>query len=214
MATAPEPKIRWGLLENIADRETVAFAKHTDLASYNYVGGEGERPPEVMVIGQNPGAQEDARKRPFVGASGIIQRMLLLHSGLYVRDTVSQGSEKHPETGGIIRANCWLTNAVKFKTPRNRVPTEEEIELARPYLRQEWEAIGQPKIIVCVGRVAARAVLGTNEKPPRGELQFINSYGDPMVCWFMTHPSVAVRDKGMATVLEGQWREFARWFLG
>jgi uracil-DNA glycosylase family 4 len=207
MATKPEREIRWGLLENIADRETVAFAKHTDLMAFNYVGGEGERPPEVMVIGQNPGAQEDVRKRPFVGASGIIQRMLLVRSGLFTKDTSARKE--------VIKANCWLTNAIKFRTPGNRLPTEEEIELARPYLRQEWEAIGQPSIVVCVGRVAARAVTGTNEKQHTAmACEFINSYGAPMYVWFMTHPSVAVRDKGMATVLQGQWERFERWFLG
>lgn len=209
--------IRWGLLDNIGEREQRAFARHTDLpASAAYVMGEGERPPEVMVIGQNPGAQEDIRRRPFVGASGIIQRMLMVHSGLFTKDTVSRGSDKFPDTTGIIPANCWLTNAVKFRTPRNRIPTEEEIELARPYLRQEWEAIGRPSTVVCVGRVAAWAVTGEGKRTLRMALphEFINSLGDAMTVWFMTHPSVAVRDKGMATVLEGQWKEFERWFLG
>lgn len=201
-------EIRWGLLENIADRETVAFAKHTDLTAFNYVGGEGEGPPEVMVIGQNPGAQEDIRKRPFVGASGIIQRMLMQRSGLRTKHV-------HVEKDATYPANCWLTNAIKFRTPGNRQPTEEEIELARPYLRQEWEAIGQPSIVVCVGAVARRAVYGNVGPRASGTWEEKeNSYGVTMTLWFMTHPSVAVRDKGMATVLEGQWKQFERWFLG
>lgn len=213
MATARE--IRWGLLDNIRDREMNTFYRHSAFLHSAYVPGEGDGIVEVMVIGQNPGAQEDTRKRPFVGASGIIQRMLLLHSGLFTKDTVSSGSDKYPDTAGIIPANCWLTNAVKFKTPGNRIPTEEEIELARPYLRAEWEAIGQPPIIVCVGRVAARAVTGSNEKfRTATAYEFINSYDEPMMVWFMTHPSVAVRDKGMASVLQGQWERFERWFIG
>lgn len=196
--------IRWSALDQIAEREQRAFAQHTDLPQQaRYVLGEGDGDPSVMVIGQNPGAQEDIRGRPFCGASGIIQRMLMNKAGLRTRDLAND-----------LPANCWLTNAVKYRTPRNRQPTEEEIELARPYLRREWEAIGSPLIVVCVGRVAEWSVTGQGKIKHRTAepCEFINSYGMQMVVWFMTHPSVVVRDKAMASVLEGQWERFARWF--
>ncbi len=109
------------------------------------VFGEGlEANPDVMIIGEAPGADEDKQGRPFVGASGKLL-------------------DKIFETIGISREkNAYITNIVKWRPPGNRTPTREECLVCMPILRRQIELI-KPKIIVLAGGVAAGAVLNTTQ---------------------------------------------------
>jgi uracil-DNA glycosylase family protein len=123
------------------------------------VFGDGSERAKMMLIGEQPGDQEDLKGIPFSGPAGQ-----LLHRGLV--------------DAGIDREEVYVTNAVKhFKwLPRGKrrlhqKPNGREITACRPWLIAELEAI-QPRVLVCLGATAARAVLGkiTKISEHRGEL--------------------------------------------
>ncbi len=197
--------IRRSLLDTVyASCERAFMTQFPDYQRSNFVEGEGsdEPAPTVMVIGEAPGAQEDVKGRPFCGQSGIILRMMMAHAGLHMPT---------PKRAG----NAWLTNVVKLRPPGNRTPKPEEIELARPYLRREWEAIGEPSVIVCVGNTPLIAVTGWGSVSKRATglpEEHTNSNGDRMWVWPMLHPANAVRHPTMQPILETHWEMFADWF--
>lgn len=194
-------EINQALLDANRAREETAFARQFPQFMHSqYVPGECAEVPDVMVIGEAPGAQEDARGRPFCGESGIILRMLMQQNGVYPKRVARK-----------ITHIAWLTNTIKLRPPGNARPGPAMLELARPFLRTEWEAIAQPRIIVCVGGVARMAVMGNAERLPQAAPVTVAGDGGINVMWFMTHPSVAVRNKGMQPIIEREWVAFGRW---
>lgn len=105
----------------------------------NVVFGVGPRNADVMFIGEGPGEQEDLQGEPFVGAAGK-----LLDDMLSIID--------------LSRENCYIANIVKCRPPHNRDPQEGEQEACIDYLRNQVALI-QPKIIVCLGRIAAKRII-------------------------------------------------------
>ncbi len=98
---------------------------------------EGPRDARIMLIGQNPGAEEARQKRPFVGRSGrFLDDVLRRH--------------------GIDRRTLYITSVVKETTPGNRTPTREEIERWMPWLIEEIREV-KPETIVLMGQVASQA---------------------------------------------------------
>lgn len=185
------------------NREETAFHRHfKDFQGSSFVEGEGSFTPQVMVIGEAPGAQENTRGRPFVGESGIILRMMMSHNGLEVSDRNRKVD------------NAWLTNVVKLRPPGNRTPKPEEIELARPYLRAEWRMLGCPRVVVCLGNTPLIAVTGRPNVSKRAGVMenYTSSDGHPMVVWPMLHPSNAVRHKPLQPVIESHWNRFGKWW--
>jgi uracil-DNA glycosylase len=105
------------------------------------VPGDGKASAKVMVIGEGPGREEDQSGHPFVGASG---RFL---------DQVLEGT-------GIDRSDLFITNMVKCRPPQNRTPKAGEVEICTSnYLFEQIELIN-PKLIMLLGAVAARKLLG------------------------------------------------------
>jgi uracil-DNA glycosylase len=100
----------------------------------NAVPGEGSLSAKVMLVGQNPGAEEDKTGRPFVGRAGKYLDKVLTHIGL-------------------TRDNMFVTNVVKHISPKNRKPLPDEIAACTPYLLEQIKRI-KPKIIVLMGAVA------------------------------------------------------------
>lgn len=98
------------------------------------VPGEGPLDAEVVLIGQNPGAEEDKMGRPFVGRAGKFLNKVLA-------------------SYGIRREGVFITNIVKHLTPQNRVPLPEEIDACVPYLTTQIDFI-KPKFVVLMGKVA------------------------------------------------------------
>ncbi|MCW4000666.1 MAG: uracil-DNA glycosylase [Candidatus Bathyarchaeota archaeon] len=98
------------------------------------VPGEGPLNAAVMVVGQNPGADEDEAGRPFVG-----------RSGKYLTKTLAEF--------GIKREDIYITNIVKHTSPQNRKPYPDEVAACLPYLTAQIEMI-KPKIIVLLGASA------------------------------------------------------------
>jgi DNA polymerase len=100
----------------------------------NAVAGEGSFHAKVMLVGQNPGAEEDKTGRPFVGRAGKFLNAAL-------------------SKNGINRDDLFITNVVKHKTPANRTPKPDEIEACMPYLTCQIKAIN-PEIVVLMGAIA------------------------------------------------------------
>ena len=173
-----------------------------DDLSLNYVPGEGDN-PRVMLIGEAPGAQEDLKRRPFVGDSGLVLRELMTIAGLFTGFTPHFGE-----------ANCWLTNVVKFRPPGNRIPTMVEIMNVRHLLLEEWKAVGKPFIIVPVGGVALTAIFGRKisilkvaGKPSYHKSNYDNRLQN-MTVYPMIHPSYGLRGgKQIQDLIEHDWEQ-------
>jgi len=204
-------RIDWDELEHIEDGSQgwrVALAQDgtghglADLSGV-YVPGEGDN-PQAFVIGEAPGAQEEMLRRPFVGPSGRVMRDLMAIAGLYSAYTHKGGEP-----------NCWLTNVVKFRPPRNRTPTPMEIRAARPYLAMEWAAVGKPRVIVPVGGTALTAITGKPQSIliAAGKLhKYRSREGIELCIWPMVHPSYGIRGgPAVQEILEKDWETFAEW---
>ena len=140
---------------------------------HNVVFGVGNRETEVLFVGEGPGEQEDLQGEPFVGPAGK-----LLDDMLSIVD-IDRGS------------NCYIANIVKCRPPRNRDPMETEQEACIGYLRNQVALI-RPKIIVCLGRIAAKKLIDPDFRITRQHGQWFKR-GD---FWMMAtfHPSALLRD--------------------
>jgi DNA polymerase len=143
------------------------------------VFGEGTTPARVMLVGEQPGHEEDLSGRPFVGPAGRLLDEALAESG-------------------IDRAQVYVTNVVKhFKwEPRGKrrihaKPSAGEITACRPWLDAEI-AVVQPRVIVCLGATAAQALLGRQFRVSRDRGQFVSSPLAPRVL-ATVHPSAVLR---------------------
>jgi uracil-DNA glycosylase family protein len=143
------------------------------------VFGAGSPRAEVMLVGEQPGDEEDRKGQPFVGPAGrLLDRAL--------------------EAAGIDRGKIYVTNAVKhFKwTPRgkrrlHKTPAQREIEACEQWLQGEIQAL-RPRVIVCLGATAAHALLGAAFRVTTMRGRFIESPHAPFV--FATlHPSALLR---------------------
>lgn len=139
---------------------------------HHVVFGVGPRNADVMFIGEGPGEQEDLKGEPFVGAAGK-----LLDDMLSIID--------------LSRKNAYIANIVKCRPPGNRDPQEEEQAACIDYLRQQVKLI-QPKIIVCLGRIAATRLIRGDYRITREHGQWIEKNGVWMTAMF--HPSALLRD--------------------
>lgn len=170
-------------------RNDPAFA-HLRVGKNRLVPGEGNsRNPVAFVIGEAPGAQEAMQLRPFVGASGKIQRDLMRLATL---------STDEPE------ANCWLTNVVKYRPPSNRTPNPEEVNASRKYVFREWQAVRHPGVVVTVGAVALRALMGKQHSILDNAGTVMYSANGTEI-WPMIHPAFALRNTEYRSILENHW---------
>lgn len=113
------------------------------LTAKSLVFGNGDAKADLMLIGEAPGRDEDIAGEPFVGKSGqLLDRMLAAI--------------------GIERAAVRVTNTVPWRPPGNRPPTPTETQMCLPFLARHIELVA-PKVLVCLGSPAAKAVLATDE---------------------------------------------------
>ena len=155
-------------------RQTCLNCQKCELAKtrQNVVFGVGPTNAEVLFVGEGPGGQEDLQGEPFVGPAGqLLDDMLSII--------------------GLGRHNCYIANIVKCRPPQNRDPLPHEQEACIGYLRAQTKLL-QPKIIVCLGRIAAMKLIKEDFKITkehgvwfeRGGIRFIALY----------HPSALLRD--------------------
>ena len=192
--------------------ETQALEQQNDSAfkhlSRRFVPGEGDN-PKAFIVGEAPGAQEEMQGRPFVGPAGVMLRRLMALASLDTEDQYDDGRDSPPTAG----ANCWLTNSVKFRPPRNRTPTPQEIDAAKLYLMREWAAVGSPLIIIPVGSVALRAILGKNisilKVAGQQILKTSQITGQLMHVCPMIHTSFGLRNPDVQPIMESHWLKLA-----
>lgn len=162
------------------------------------VPGEGRQSSGVFIVGEAPGADEVMALRPFVGASGRVLRQLM---------SIASLSTGHNQ----MRPNCWLTNAVKYRPPRNRTPTLPEIKASRPYLFSEWALVGRPSVIVTVGATALTAIAGKQIAVSLHAGKAFTLRSGAQV-WAMFHPAYGLRGgEKLQRLIETHWEAFAEW---
>lgn len=139
---------------------------------HSVVFGQGSAHAEVMLVGEGPGANEDEQGLPFVGKSG----QLLDH---YL-EAVDLSRDK----------NVYIANIVKCRPPQNRDPLPEESAACMPWLRQQFQLI-RPKIVVCLGRVAAQRMLDPGFSISRDHGKFFDKQGTLFMATY--HPAALLR---------------------
>ena len=138
----------------------------------NVVFGVGPQDAKVMFIGEGPGEQEDLQGEPFVGAAGkFLDEMLSIID--------------------LGRHNCYIANIVKCRPPRNRDPFPEEQDACIGYLRNQVSLI-KPRIIVCLGRIAAKKIIDESYRITSEHGRWIDRNGVWLTAFY--HPAALLRD--------------------
>jgi len=142
----------------------------------NVVPGQGVEHPEVLVIGEGPGYDEDMQGQPFVGKAGMLLDKML---------SAIQLDRK---------TNCYIANVVKCRPPQNRDPSPDEQAACSTFLELQIHLL-KPKAILCMGRISGHKISGT--EAPMHELhgQFFEYQGIPAMITY--HPSALLRDENL-----------------
>ena len=138
----------------------------------NVVFGVGNKEAEVLFVGEGPGEQEDIQGEPFVGPAGK-----LLDDMMSIID--------------LDRSKVYIANIVKCRPPHNRDPQEDEQALCIDYLRSQVSLI-RPKIIVCLGRIAAKKIIDPDYRITKEHGSWIFRNNVWMTAIY--HPSALLRD--------------------
>lgn len=140
------------------------------------VFGVGNPNADWLVIGEAPGAEEDARGEPFVGRAGQLLNSML-------------------KAIGLAREQVFIANILKCRPPNNRDPKPEEAQSCRPYLERQIALI-RPKLILAVGRIAAQNLLATDTPigKLRGRVHTFGTARTPLVVTY--HPAYLLRSPG------------------
>ncbi len=140
----------------------------------NFVFGVGDPSARLVCVGEAPGADEDAQGYPFVGRAGKLLDKILA--------AIDKSREK----------DVFICNVLKCRPPGNRDPLAEEVELCEPYLIHQLELI-KPKLIVALGRVAARTLLKLEANVALKDLRnkLHDYHGTPLVVTY--HPAALLR---------------------
>jgi DNA polymerase len=113
------------------------------------VFGVGHRQAHWMIVGEAPGAEEDAQGEPFVGQAGRLLDQMLASIAL-------------TRTGADPSRAVFIANVLKCRPPGNRNPAPEEVARCEPYLLRQVELV-RPRVVIVMGRFAAQSLLGTTE---------------------------------------------------
>ncbi|MDA8430040.1 MAG: uracil-DNA glycosylase [Geobacteraceae bacterium] len=140
----------------------------------NLVFGVGNPQARLVFVGEGPGADEDAKGEPFVGAAGKVLNRLITNMGLK-------------------REEVYICNIVKCRPPGNRDPEPDEVATCSPFLRRQLQSIN-PEVIVALGKPAAQTLLGTNDAISRLRGKFRDFNGIPLMPTY--HPSFLLRKQG------------------
>ena len=163
------PEMDWKTLE-----ETCRGCTACPLAATrkNVVFGVGPEDAKIMFIGEGPGDNEDEQGEPFVGRAGQLLDKMLAAVGL---------SRQH---------NIYIANMVKCRPPQNRDPLPEEQDACLHWLKAQT-ALLRPKILVCLGRVAACRLIAPDFKVTRQHGEFFEKKG--MLLMGTLHPAALLR---------------------
>lgn len=145
------------------------------------VFGVGNANAEWMLIGEAPGAEEDARGEPFVGQAGRLLDNMLASIGM--------------SREGQTPKSVYIANVLKCRPPGNRNPQPEEVSKCEPFLLRQIELV-HPALIVVMGRFAAQSLLGTDASIAslRGRPHRINVAGRQIPVVVTYHPAYLLRN--------------------
>ena len=150
----------------------------------NSVPGKGNYKADVIFVGEAPGKNEDVNGEPFIGIAGKKLTMVL-------------------ESAGVTREEVYITNIVKCRPPKNRVPTITERDTCKNYLEKEIEII-KPKIICILGNTAFNSLLNGNEITKfRGKIAKKNN----QLYFLSVHPAATIYNQKLISVLKKDMRK-------
>ena len=158
-------------------KNKIKLIKNCDLKknANNIVFGDGNINSKIMIIGEGPGAQEDAEGKPFVGRAGkLLDKMLA--------------------SINLNRSKVYISNVVNYRPPANRSPTEMEIERYLPYLTKHIEIIS-PKILLLLGKTALNALIGNDAVISKARGKWIQKKIGSIETWVIAsfHPAFLMR---------------------
>ncbi len=172
--TGPESADKASALASLKDEVLSCTACALHETRNSTVFGAGNPDADVVFIGEAPGRDEDIQGEPFVGRSGKLLTKIMSAIG-YGRDDV------------------FICNILKCRPPNNRDPQREEVIACEPHLKRQL-AILNPRVICCLGRVAAQTLLGTDASLKRLR-QTVHFYeGIPVMATY--HPAALLRNPG------------------
>ena len=154
--------------------ETCQACRQCPLAEtrHHVVFGVGPQNAPIMLVGEGPGEQEDLQGIPFVGRAGMLLDDMLAMIGL-------------------DRTKVYIANIVKCRPPENRDPLPEESAACMPWLRQQFQLL-RPKIVVCLGRIAAQQMIDKNLSVTKDHGKFFNKQGTLFMATL--HPAALLRN--------------------
>ena len=138
----------------------------------NIVFGVGNPHAELVFVGEGPGHDEDVQGIPFIGRAGQLLTQMI-------------------KAMGLSRDDVYIANVVKCRPPENRTPEKDEIATCLPFLLRQLTNIN-PKVIVCLGSVAAQALLNTNKSISHFRGQWIDFRGAKLIATY--HPAYLLRN--------------------
>jgi uracil-DNA glycosylase len=136
------------------------------------VFGDGNPKADLVFVGEGPGRDEDAQGLPFVGRAGRLLTQMI-------------------EAMGLQRQDVYICNVVKCRPPENRTPEKDEVETCSPFLLRQLDAIS-PKVIVCLGSVAAQTLLETNRGISHFRGEWLDFRGRKLMATY--HPAYLLRN--------------------
>lgn len=138
------------------------------------VFGDGNPEARLVFVGEGPGADEDQQGLPFVGRAGKLLTQMI-------------------EAMGLERRDVYICNVVKCRPPENRTPEKDEVACCSPFLLRQLDVI-KPKVIVCLGSVAAQTLLQTNRGISHFRGQWLEFRGYKLLATY--HPAYLLRNPG------------------
>jgi DNA polymerase len=139
---------------------------------HTIVFGDGNPKAQLVFVGEGPGADEDAQGLPFVGRAGKLLTQMI-------------------EAMGLQRKDVYICNVVKCRPPENRQPEEDEVSTCSPFLMRQIDTIA-PKVIVCLGAVAAKTLLQTNRGISQFRGEWLEFRGRKLLATY--HPAYLLRN--------------------
>jgi uracil-DNA glycosylase len=146
---------------------------------HRIVFGDGNARADLVFVGEGPGEEEDRQGLPFVGRAGKLLTQMI-------------------EAMGLQREAVYICNVVKCRPPSNRTPERDETSTCQPFLERQLEVI-RPKVIVCLGSVAAQALLGTGEAMARVRGKWFDWRGAKLLPTY--HPAYLLRNPSAKAIV-------------
>lgn len=154
-------------------------------ARHTIVFGDGSANAKLVFIGEGPGADEDAQGLPFVGRAGKLLTQMI-------------------EAMGLQRKEVYICNVVKCRPPENRTPEPDEVAACSPYLLRQVDVIN-PKVIVCLGAVAAKTLLNTTRGISSFRGEWLEWRGRKLMATY--HPAYLLRNPPAKA---GVWKDLQK----